>query len=394
MKLSAVHNQKIFGGIPLRIEHPKIRNAQDALKQWELLKSAHYLDAHSDLSQPYNKQIRLHNYSFLDMLKNYADKSEFVSKYCAFTLFPSLRKTSEKIDETFEKCLHDISADLNSKFNTEAYNVVDFGYDPTCSVALKKAFPGSDLDKGYIILEGNYLGKGDDEVVWNFTGELWNNLDQRVVSLNHPDTFPNIYTKNQVIEALDIADRYTKNLHANKLSRGLLNFFLGDVGDILYDAKRMGKYLDLKVSDNTDPYTAALFNRELAKTLPADKKEFMKNFAFFIEAVESNLGKDAEAKNDYMFERIRHSPFVMSSNVNQTFAWQERIKDGYLKSKLKLREKLERDFDHMTMEERFELVKDIIKSSSNDQSNPKFARFFHNDDDIKERYRALLSSLK
>ena len=142
--------------------------------------------------------IRKDNYSFLDKLSSYVDKSAFIEKFCEFTKFPNIREVSEKIDRTFKDCLSNISRNLNGYGYDTTYTVVDSGYDPTCSVGLKKALPGSDLDKGYIILQGN--GYNDEEVVNKFKGELWNNLDQRIVSLNHPDTFPAVYTKKQVKE--------------------------------------------------------------------------------------------------------------------------------------------------------------------------------------------------
>ena len=149
------------------------------------------------------------------------------------------------------------------------------------------------------------------------------------------------------------------------------------------------------LTDNdTDPYIAGKFNRKLAKEiLFADEREKAKNFAFFIETVKANRWKDDFDKTENIFNKISNSPFVNSSNVTQVEAWKEKINEGYLKRKLQNREKLESDFFRMTTDTKYELIKDIIKSASEDQSN-RFSEYFKNDDDISQRYKKLLNALK
>ena len=65
-----------------------------------------------------------------------------------------------------------------------------------------------------------------------------------------------------------------------------------------------------------------------------------------------------------------------------------------MKTKLKNRMQLEKDFYKMTTEDKYDLIKDVIKSSSNDQCDVRFSHLFKNDDDIAERYKGLLSELK
>ncbi len=47
----------------------------------------------------------------------------------------------------------------------------------------------------------------------------------------------------------------------------------------------------------------------------------------------------------------------------------------------------------MELNQKYELIKDIIKYSSNDQSD-KFSQYYKNDDDIDARYKHLLESLR
>lgn len=395
-----------FKGVPHSTGYALVHDWHDAVKYWEMLRRAKYLDVHSDGNYHAYRSLREENYSFLDKLSSYLDKSEFIERYCEFTGFPNLSKICEKINGTFNDCISNIARRLNaSTYSGEPYRILDKGYDPTCSVGLKKALPGSDLDKGYIILEGGHPYKTDEDVVNDFRGELWDELDQRIVSLNHPDTFPSVYTKSQVCDKLRELNRATDSLLDDVSTNSVSSFAGTVVGQLLLgplaaallagkSAVDAFKYRRLKAADITNPSLAAEFNIELAKRLTSSqKREEAKNFAFFIETVDANLPIDSWNKSDYMFDEIRSSSFVKNSNVTQIESWKNRIKGGYLKQKLRNREHLRSDFNAMDTERRYELIKDIIKYSSEDQSS-KFSEYFKNDDDIKERYASLLRALK
>ena len=133
---------------PKKLDYGTIKNAQHAIKAWESLRWADYLDVHSDSLFSYNKKILFENYSFLDKLVSSVDKNDFITAFCNFTGFPNLKLISEKMNKEFENTLKYINTKSNGY-----YKVIDYGYDPTCSLGQKKAFPGSDLDKGYVILE-------------------------------------------------------------------------------------------------------------------------------------------------------------------------------------------------------------------------------------------------
>ena len=60
-----------------------------------------------------------------------------------------------------------------------------------------------------------------------------------------------------------------------------------------------------------------------------------------------------------------------------------------IKTKLQMREHLLTDFENMSVDDKFDLIKEIIKSVSKDNENPKFEKYFQNDDNIKERYDRL-----
>lgn len=390
-----------FEGKPLMAYNPEVKGYADALKCWEKLRFAKYLDVHDDKFCPHYKEIRAKNYSFLDELKTYWDKSEFIRNFCEFTKFPNLKASSDNIRSTFDKCVTDISRTLNSSTSGVPYKVLDWGYDPTCSLGLNKSFPGSDLDKGYIILEGNHSYKSDSQIIGEFSGKLWDNLDQRIVSLNHPDTFPSIYTKRQVSSQLreldEIADKVIRNKILNCGWEGVKkSWFLGPFAPAVSMVKMIEAFDNefVKPYNTTNPYDAANFNRAVAKEISSStEREKAKNFAFFIETVRANLERDSYGKYDSIFSEIKESTFANKSNVTQIEAWQNKINGGYMKSKLRNREQLQSDFYKMDMDTKYELVKEIIKYSSDDNSG-RFSKYFKNDDDIANRYEPLLEALK
>ena len=233
-------------------------------------------------------------------------------------------------------------------------------------------------------------------------------MDQRIVSLNHPDTFPEVYTKKQVKNKLNELDTIAGGVIRKNVVSFIMDAADAVITDFLFSPIRiaLGIFLPLEISGNTDkyekikssnetnPYKAGEFNREIAKRITfSSDREAAKNFAFFIETVEANLTKNTGQKTDSLFDDIRNSPFVRNSNVTQIEAWQRKINGGYLKSKLRHRENLTKDFNFMSTEEKYELVKDLVKYSSNDQSS-RFSKYFTNDDDIKSRYGSLLDALK
>ena len=247
------------------------------------------------------------------------------------------------------------------------------GYDPVCSVGLKHALPGSDIDKAYIILEKDQRSLSSDEYyVGRYKGALWNNVDQRILSLNNENTFPEVYTTGQMYRILDVLDDITRQ-------SGLSNSV---------------EYYKYKRELDINPLTAGEFNIKFAKVNNENRisKEGAKNFAYFIEAVRD--GKLAYSLDDKITgvirERVNSSPFAQMSNVTQMGAHERQIKSGMklIKSKLRNREELAHDFNYWGPNDQFEFVKDLVKSVSKDQGT-KFDKYFQNDDDIAERFNRL-----
>ena len=276
--------------------------------------------------------------------------------------------------------IYTVSAKIEKEFVNNAVNasnsdvkVLMAGYDPVCSVGLKHALPGSDIDKAYIILEKDQRSLSSDEYyVGRYKGALWNNVDQRILSLNNENTFPEVYTTGQMYRILDVLDDITRQ-------SGLSNSV---------------EYYKYKRELDINPLTAGEFNIKFAKVNNENRisKEGAKNFAYFIEAVRD--GKLAYSLDDKITgvirERVNSSPFAQMSNVTQMGAHERQIKSGMklIKSKLRNREELAHDFNYWGPNDQFEFVKDLVKSVSKDQGT-KFDKYFQNDDDIAERFNRL-----
>ena len=360
-----LQNNKIsFKGITKELGQIKINSAFDLIEQWQKLRWAPYYEALDDKVYPQNKEIRKANFSFLDNVPDDCKKG-FIDAFKEFTGFPNLQKVSKKIQEEYVNQVQS-AAKKTSPF----VNVVAAGFDPTSSVGVERPFPGSDLDKAFVVLQ-NSSGRDDFQVINEFKGHLWFNTDQRLLSLNNENTFPEVYTTGVVHSILDKLDAIANriNLSADDKVRLLV-----------------------ARTQEIDPLKGGVFNLEVVKHLPFQgiSKEQAKNFAYFIESVRDGklLLKKDNLYND-LLARMNKSPFCIFSNVAQIGAKYTKP----LKTKLVNREELTDNFDKMSINEQFEMIKEIIKSVSNDHSNPIFDKYFRNDYDIGESYNRLNRAL-
>ena len=365
INLCRVNNRNTsFEGITQRMPQYAMSSFDNLKAQYELCRYAKFYEALDDKIFPQNKYIRTENFSFLDKIPVYL-RGKFVELFKSITSFPNLKFSSARIENEF---IQQIRIADNPQVKA-----VMAGYDPVCSVGLNKAFPGSDIDKAYIVLDKRYnSGVPDSELVARYKGSLWNNTDQRILSLNNENTFPEVYTTDQMFGILDLLDRLTVRFQLDKNR----DYFL---------AKR--EY-------DINPVTAGEFNIKFAQHNDESEisKVLAKNFAYFIESVrDGKMIYSADDKLKRLIEqRIYLSPFAQMSNVTQMGAHTRLINKGIkpIKEKLRNREKLSAEFNFRDVETQFDFIKDLVKSVSKDQSG-KYNKFFQNDDDIGARFDRL-----
>lgn len=363
---AAQNNGFSFTGITRSLPHIKINSTEDFISQWEKLRFSTSYEALDDKIYRQNKYIRQGNFSFLENVPQKI-KEEFIEHFKKFTGFPDFEAVTTKIENEYIRVVNSAASNISP-----GVKIVAAGYDPTCSVGMGKPFPGSDLDKAYVVLQ-NSSKMNSFEVINRCKTHLWFNTDQRILSLNNEDTFPEVYTMDGINYTLKKLDKLVRNLWlTNSLKQSLK---------------------ELR-STELDPVKGGLFNIQIARHLPYEdiSKEYAKNFAYFIESVRD--GKTLiydESLSRGLEDCLQSSPFARFSNVTQMGALKTFLENGekQMKTKIVNRCTLSENFDKMNTDEQFELIKEIIKSVSKDNENPHFDKYFSNDDNIKERYDKL-----
>jgi len=392
-----------FRGKPytLRLVYPKTMSVEEAWKLYEELALGNYLDIeqptwNGSCREPsYYSETRKENLSFLDKITTTRGKKAFIRKYKELTGFPDLAKVSKKIENEFCKSIDKMSKEIG------LYNglIIRAGYNSTCSVGKGSAFPGSDLDGAYVILQGcNPLY--DDRLVEEAKGYLWNATDQRLLSYNHNSAFPQIYTLPQIKAMMRHINYATRqmNLHGDKT---LLSSIFTNLG-----AKTlMDKYRESILIYNTDYCEANKFFIELSKQFP-DKsygghydavyenptKELLKNFGFFLDVFRNGTHFEKYEKNNPT-QYPTYKDDILESDVSKlTNLLQLRAlkRSQEIKPKIERRKNLREEFDTWDVDKQYEFIKTLIKASCGENEPDKFPEYFTNGPDY---FKPLLKAL-
>ena len=362
-----------FGARPWSLPYLEVKTPYEAMVLYDYFKVGNYLDSSDDDVSYENKSIRESNLGFLDCLKTKKSKSLFVDYYKNLTGFPNLEKVSKNIEREF------IASISKSSMGLKGASCIVAGYDGTCSVGKRKAFPGSDLDKSFIILEGDFENPDNDKnIVETFKANLWNNTDQRILSYNHDISFPSIYSKKQVLDNITYIDNKIKDVSINNR-----------------------KLLKLKNEEYVDLEKASEFNISISKKFPIESdntkkmsKTDVKNFAYFIEALRDGkylINPKTKSLEDIK-NKVNGSKFCKYSNVAQMTSMKKAVSSGREnKNKILIRQDLDKNFEHWSVDRQYEFIKTLIKYSCED--NDKFPDYFKNDRNVKESYKPLLNIL-
>lgn len=376
MKVFSVKsNQNSFKGMALPTPPKRIANAADAIAQWQILKHPQYTNIFQEAEPATkaqileNKKIRDNNYSFLDMLKGDGEKKKFIEHFKNLTGFPFIKDSSKKILEEFYRVLG-VAAVL---IGASKKDVLLTGYDKFCSVGLGNALPGSDLDKGYAIIKGktDYL-PFEKSFSDEFKGYIWENIDNRIMSVNHCAAFPNIMTDNELALSLNKFDAYARD-------------FVTEENFNRFRYERM---------INPNPVSGAKFNIWLSQRLPDSYKSDAKNFAYVIEAIrDGERGEYNPRYYEKLCYQMNNSIFGHCTNVTQGYTMQQKYdyaEADIVKPKLKARKEIEKHFDSWSISKQFDLVKDVIRSMSGDNKDPQFDNLFAAKAD---RHRLLINDI-
>lgn len=359
-----LHKNTNFKAITTSIPYRRVKCPAEWQENLAALSHAKYYEALDDGIYPQNKKIRAQNFAFLTDNPSNKEKAGLVAWFKEMTGFPNLTEITQNITNEFLEKSQKAASWVGAKIEA-------IGFDGTSSVGLKHALPGSDIDKAYVILKDGHIP--NFQPVPYFKGYLWENTNQYLMSLNHRDTFPEVYTTEQIKNTLErIDDVVRKKMDLN--------------------SAKMAHYSD-NVQYGLVPQYAGEFNIELAQHLPANElsKEEVKNFAYFLESVRDGrcLEHSSYVENE-LIPMFKESPFATYSNVTQMRAHDTLLSSGKkkIKTKLQNRESLEEGFNQYSENKQYRFVVDMIKYISEDQSR-EFRKFYKNDDNIKQRYDKL-----
>ncbi len=391
------YNAVNFRGVPYIIDYYAMGIyekgallADDAIRVYKNFKLGNFLDTGSDRTNfTQCITIRSRNLSFLDRIEAPAEKEKFINYFKELTGFPDLYKVSENIKIQFVNALIKSSQTLNKSYckpGENYYDIVQAGYDGICSVGRHNAFPGSDLDKAYVIIKGyGDAGSRDMTCVKDFKWQLWDNTDQRILSYNHDSAaFPQVYTVAQFNALLKKADEKCAKLDIRKgwteddilIQQMKLPRFLDRGSSSFY------KYKKLQTQYDKDYVRANKFYIDLCSQFPryTDKNPFiepdkttMKNIGFVIETMRDGVFFTKFGMMDY--SRLRESVTFNLTNLSQLNALKAR---GDMKPKRRARMNIEKDFQSWDIDKQYRFVKTLIEAScaNNREFTKEFPQYF------------------
>ena len=375
-----------FGQEPWKLNYYKsyFMSGDDAIKLFENFKLGNYLDLDGDPDNYKNKSIREKNLAFLDSVVSPNDQQKFIKYYEELTGFPNLEKVSQKIKNEFIRACSYASSYLkynNSSYDDSVYDIIAAGYDGISSVGAKTAFPGSDLDKAFIILKGDkYSDEKNKQIVNNFKWRLWENTDQRILSYNHDVvSFPAVYTLKQIQDITNAINKKAEPMELFKKGirqkEGFINQLLGRTEETNSPYDNYEIFLQ---KYNTDYVQANRFFIKLLNKFYSSKKwdnepnyknpsrEDVYNAGFILETIDKGEILIGKRENIPIDRKIIHL-----INLSQIQA----LKNNYVsKPKYEERKVLCQIFNKIDIWSQFSIIKEMIKASCGD--NSKYEEYF------------------
>lgn len=301
--------------------------------------------------------------SILDNL-SLRQKKEFIDLFCKETGFPDLDKVKQKAESEIEKSIHFLA-------QKEDFDVKFIGYDKNSSIGRGVAIPGSDCDALFMIIDPKehkepwYPGA----IRWQFKDYV----NQRVLC-THASGLPEVLSVSYIEEGLKLADEAFQKAEFSS-----------------EDIERFEKNL---ADDTNDFVKSAEFNIRLASFIPKDddkRTQYYKS-AMLVELIRDGIVNENNFSSDFM-QKVQKSPLYRFSNLMK-----QQGLSNKLKAKHQKRLQLINDFKSMSIDEQFNIVRDMIYFSFM-QKNYKHKEYFENIDsnnknemgNITEMYALILN---
>ena len=380
-----------FKGV--RLPDIPIRNAGDAIEQWQRLARHAYtaLNTVADGAVD-NEAIQKHNFSFLDKLVKTEHQATFIEAFKRHTGFPDLQKVSENIVKEFDK-VTDMAQDaiksavkggpsLMDEAVYDGAEIVMKGYQPTSSAHLGKALPGSDLNGAFLIFKGSDQYPVNRAIRQALMSNIFENTDSRILSFAHPDASPKILSVYEVIQGMNEMDAYGNKIVDSSIP-GMQNFFASQ-------RMQYGLYNPHAEFQNPSRYNVAL-----AKSVDDDQRLFAKCLGVILEGVRDGVHlKREDVAAQAISNHMSGSTTAWCSNIFQTNVLDQNLGGAIpYKPKLVAREVLS-DFNNWPVQKQYDAVKTVIRGMAEDAPKEgEFAPMVSNMDEITASMRLLDYSL-
>ncbi|MBQ8848025.1 MAG: hypothetical protein IJ003_03690 [Candidatus Gastranaerophilales bacterium] len=320
-----------------------------------------YVNGVYDASEILNNKLAPFLISQLDNL-SYHQKEKFIQEYCLQTGFPDLKLVRQFAEHDIFKVAHKLGKNMGFK-------PVFIGYDKNCSMGRGFAFPGSDCDALFIIIDDSK--SSTEYCAQKARWQLKDEINQNLVS-TPANSLPEVLSISYIEKGLKLAkDAYYK------------------AGFSVYDLEGFENNLD---NSSNDFVAAADFNIRLAELLPEDiatREQYYKT-AMFVELYREGAVIESQIPFD-LAKEIKNSPLYKYSNIIRQQGLQNSLKKKYVDRKYAIV-----NFDKMTVEEKFNLIRDIMRNSYGlgDIKNPNLFSNAQSMGNILEMYDLILHKTK
>lgn len=402
-KSNSLENKLSFRGLPysLYIKQQNEITGDEAFEYFQKLSLGNYLDLNGDSKDEKAREIRKKNLSFLDKVKDVWEKDAFIEKYCEHTGFPDMQKVSSNIKNAFVDAVSTSKNIIQRQYgfsgNYVNFNVIGFGYDGISSVSRNTAFPGSDLDKAYVILQGNDDDSSNEITVQNFKAELWDNTDQTILSYNHDAvSFPEVYTVKQInamCEAINKAVEKMDLFSHKKVTKSKphLLFFTKTYEEVL--PSKYDEYKKLTTEYSEDYVKANKFVIDLAR-------QFKPNYSWDKAINVENPSREDIYKACFVIESILHGKTLSENKVELpidkkvgdliNLSQIQALKNStFKKEKYEKRLNMETAFNSWHLNQQFEFIKSMIKASCSD--NTAFPHYYKTKEE--DRFQEVIKAI-
>lgn len=256
------------------------------------------------------------------------DKQAFITAYCEKTGFPDQKRTSCLIDENVSQALKKAQKQTDIK-------VLFAGYNPTCSVGIGTALPGSDLDTLFVCIDKD----GNKKV---FKNALKQNVDPLLCSMmyHRTDDLPDIVSAAELKKSIELAnDIFEQN--------GL--------------SARSQSYSKILQKPQEDWVVAGSYNLDVNQFVPDNEKTPLLRAGLLMEIMRDGniLVNDFDNETNSYF---KDSCAYKYTNMQQMGTY----KQVPIKQKHHDRINNLKNFESLETDEKLELIFDIIKLSVKD----------------------------